>query len=88
VAVRRRSANQCDDRSLFDAIEFTFTTGPGLVGKRCRKTVGVVPIGDAFHLTVVPTDSLRRREDRHAFIEMFERQDSTPRASRQLLASF
>lgn len=86
MPIRWRTADQRYDRCLFDAVEHSFCAGPRFVGERRCKTSGVVPIGDTFHLAVVPADCLRRREYGHPLVEVLQREDPAPRSRRQLLA--
>jgi hypothetical protein len=85
VALRRRAADQRDDRCLIDAVELPLAAGPRFVGKRGPETVGIVSISNAFRLAVVPAHCFGSCEDGQSLVELLQRQDTSPRPRRKLL---
>lgn len=87
VSVGRWPAHQRDDRCFLDAVEFPRAARSRIIGERSREAALQVSLQHSSDLAVVPTDGVGGRLDRHACVEVLQRQDPSPGSRRQLLAT-
>jgi hypothetical protein len=83
VAFGRRSADKRDNGGFLDAIELSLAARARVVGECRLESIRVVPVGDALHFAVVPTDRSGSGEHRQPLIEPLQREDASPGPSRK-----